>query len=229
MTQPDDTAGQDFSPGFAGATDNDKLQPSVVAEFVALADALGGVPEAQWDTASLCKGWRVREVIAHLTMAARYPQEQFMALMSEYHFDFPSLSEGVARRDAELPVGQLLASLQSEVMQHWAPPGGGYRGALNHVVVHGLDATVPLGLPHAGPENNIRLILDDLTHGGVHSNFGTSIQGRRLVSTDLDWSYGSGDQLRGTGADLVLAICGRRVPASRLEGAPLQRKAAGES
>lgn len=50
-------------------TNDADLQPVVAAEFVALADLLGSATEAQWDTPSLCAGWRVREVIAHMTMA----------------------------------------------------------------------------------------------------------------------------------------------------------------
>jgi uncharacterized protein (TIGR03083 family) len=60
--------------------------------------------ETQWDTPSLCAGWRVREVIAHMTMAARYPQDQFMAELRRCDFDFGRLSNEIASRDAELPL-----------------------------------------------------------------------------------------------------------------------------
>ena len=52
-------------------------------------------------------------------------------------------------------------------------------------------------------------------------NFGTNIEGRSLQATDLDWSYGSGPPLRGAAEDLALVLCGRAVPAGRLEGEPL--------
>ena len=64
-------------------TDETQLQPAVAAEFLALADALAALSEEQWDTPSLCEGWRVREVIAHMTMAARYSDDAFMALMRD--------------------------------------------------------------------------------------------------------------------------------------------------
>jgi len=106
-------------------------------------------------------------------------------------------------------------------MQHWTPPGGGYHGALNDVVIHGLDVTVPLGVPRRSPEHTIRIVLDDLTTGGVHHHFGTSIEGRSLQTTDLNWSYGSGPALRGKAGDLALLLCGRTIPAGRIEGKPL--------
>jgi len=202
-------------------TDDTDLQPVVAAEFLALADLLGSATQAQWNTPSLCAGWRVREVIAHMTMAARYPEDKFMAELRRCEFDFGRLSNEIASRDAGLPTSELLANLRSEVMQHWTPPGGGYHGALNHVVIHGLDVTVPLGVPRRSPDDTIRIVLDDLTTGGVHQHFGTSIEGRSLQATDLDWSYGSGPALHGKAEDLALLLCSRTVPAGRIEGEPL--------
>jgi uncharacterized protein (TIGR03083 family) len=202
--------------------DDARLQPAVAAEFASLADLLAAGDSAEWDAPSMCAGWRVREVVAHMTMAARYSEEAFMAELQRCEFDFGRLSNEVASRDAALPADELVASLRSPTMQHWAPPGGGYRGALNHVVIHGLDITVPLGAPRPSPDQTIRIVLDDLTGGG-HAHFGVSIDGRHLQASDLDWSYGSGALLRGTAQDLALALCGRAVPSGRLEGEPLPR------
>jgi uncharacterized protein (TIGR03083 family) len=206
-------------------TDDTDLQPAVGAEFASLADLLAKASGAQWDTPSLCEGWRVREVIAHMTMAARYSDEEVMAELQRCAFDFTTLSNEIAARDAGLPDTELVANLRSDRMAHWAPPGGGYHGALNHVVIHGLDVTVPLGVPRRSPDAAIRVVLDDLAQGGGHAHFGIVINGRRLEASDLDWSHGSGPALRGAAEDLALAMCGRAVPAGRLEGEPLAREA----
>jgi uncharacterized protein (TIGR03083 family) len=197
------------------------LQRVVAAEFLALAYLLDSATDAQWDTPSLCAGWRVREVIAHMTMAARYPEDKFMAELRRCEFDFGRLPNEIAGRDAGLPTSELVANLRSEVMQHWTPPGGGYRGALNHVVIHGLDVTAPLGVPRRSPNDTIRIVLDDLTQGAVHQHFGTKIEGRSLQAVDLDWSYGSGPALRGAAEDLALVLRGRTLPAGRIEGEPV--------
>jgi uncharacterized protein (TIGR03083 family) len=202
-------------------TDDSILQPAVAAEYLALADVLASASEAAWDTPSLCEGWRVREVIAHLTMPARYDEQAFMAELQARDFDFGRLSNEVAARDAELPTGELIASLRSDALLHWTPPGGGYHGALNHVVIHGLDLMVPLGAHRCPSDETILVVLDDLTTGRVHEHFGTDITGRRLEASDLDWSYGSGPVLRGSAQDLALVLCGRTVPPGRLEGKPL--------
>jgi uncharacterized protein (TIGR03083 family) len=198
-----------------------ELQPSVADEFRSLADLLANAPASDWDTASLCEGWRVREVIAHVTMPARYDEAAFMAELAARDFDFTRLSNDLAARDGQLAPDTLVANLRDEVLHRWTPPEGGSHGALNHVVIHGLDVTVPLGSSRRPPDRTMRVVLDDLTHGDVHERFGTSIEGRRLEATDLDWSYGSGSVLRGSAGDLALTLCGRRVPPGRLDGQPL--------
>src|SRR6266566_3071834 len=105
-----------------------------------------------------------------MTMAARYPEHKFMAELHPCDFDFGRLPNEIASTDAALPPGELVADLRSEVMQHWTPPGGGYHGALNHVVIHCLDVTVPLGMPRRSPDGTIRIVLDDLTEGGGHAH-----------------------------------------------------------
>src|SRR5258707_14577223 len=103
-------------------TNDADLQPAVAAEFLALADLLDSATEAQWDTPSLCAGWRGREGIAHMTMAARYSEEGFIAEFRPCDVDFSPLSNEIAARDAELPARDLVARFRSEVMQHWTPP-----------------------------------------------------------------------------------------------------------
>jgi uncharacterized protein (TIGR03083 family) len=201
------------------------LRPGIAAQYLALADALDSIPEAAWETPSLCEGWRVREVIAHVTMPARYDHEAFMAELRARDFDFAQLSNEIAARDVQLPTEILLANLRDTALHRWAPgrppPQGGYHGALNHAVIHGLDATVPLGLRPSASDGVMQIVLDDLTQHGIHEHFETSIAGRRLEATDLDWSYGSGATLIGSSADLALALCGRKLPPGRLHGSPL--------
>jgi uncharacterized protein (TIGR03083 family) len=198
-------------------TDKD-LQSLTAAGYLALADLLDSLPPEGWDTPSLCEGWRVREVVAHLTMPARYDEATFMAELRECEFDFTRLSNTIASRDAQLPTDELVGSMRDERLHQWTPPGGGAHGALNHVVIHGLDITVPLGEPRRSTDASIQIVLDDLTQGGGHAHFGTDITGRTLQATDIDWSYGSGPSLRGSAQHLALHICGRALPSGLLQG-----------
>lgn len=200
-------------------TTESELQAAVTNEFLALADLLEGLPAAGWDTPSLCAGWRVREVVAHMTMPVRYSAEQFMAELRDRDGDFTRLSNDVASRDGALPTSVLVGNLRAETLHRWTPPGGGYSGALNHVVIHGLDITVPLGGGRRATDEDLRAVLDNLTSGGTHAHFGFNLDGLKLQATDLDWSFGSGTPVSGAAEDLALLVCGREVPAGRIEGA----------
>jgi uncharacterized protein (TIGR03083 family) len=192
-------------------TDND-LAALIAASFVALADRVDSLDPAGWETPSLCEGWRVREVVAHLTMPVRYSEDEFMAELRDDDFDFTRLSNRIAARDAELPTETLVENLRDEKLHAWRPPGGGIHGALTHVVIHGLDITVPLDAPRCASDDAIRVVLDDLTAGGASAHFGTNIDGRALRATDLDWEYGSGAPLSGSAAYLALHMTGRNAP-----------------
>ena len=87
------------------STDLD-LQAAVINDYVALADLLDGLPESGWDTPSSCDGWRVREVVAHLTMPARYSSEQFQAELRACEGNFTRLSNRVAEDLALLLCGR---------------------------------------------------------------------------------------------------------------------------
>jgi uncharacterized protein (TIGR03083 family) len=200
-------------------TTDSELQAAVTNEFLALADLLDGLPAGGWDTPSLCAGWRVREVVAHMTMPVRYSMEQFMAELRDRDGDFTRLSNDIAARDGALPTSVLVGNLRDETLHHWTPPGGGYSGALNHVVIHGLDITVPLGSGRRATDDDLRAVLDNLTSGGTHAHFGFNLDGLRLRATDLDWTFGSGTPVSGAAEDLALLVCGREVPAGRIEGA----------
>ena len=50
----------------------DNIRDMIAAERAELAEMLAGLPAPRWDEPTLCAGWRVREVVAHITMPFRY-------------------------------------------------------------------------------------------------------------------------------------------------------------
>jgi uncharacterized protein (TIGR03083 family) len=201
----------------AASTEFD-LQAAVITDYMSLADLLDGLPDSGWDTPSLCDGWRVREVVAHLTMPVRYSAEQFQAELHACEGDFTRLSNRVASRDAGLPITTLVDNARDDMLHRWTPPGGGQIGALTHVVIHGLDITVPLGVPRRSPDETLGAVLEDLTRGGTYAHFGFDLGGLSLRATDIDWSFGTGAPITGAAEDLALLVCGRNLPPGRIDG-----------
>ena len=185
------------------------VQPWVRDTYEGLAELL---TRAAWDAPTLCAGWQVRHLVAHVTMPARLSPEQFGAEMAAARGDFGVLSDTVAARDAALPTDDLLAALRSPRLHDWQPPGGGATGALSHAVVHSLDVTVALDVPPTAPAPAVSAVLDLLADGDV---FGVDPGGVRLEATDTGWSAGAGDVVRADSGALVALLAGRTLPDGR--------------
>jgi len=202
----------------------DTIRDMIAAQRTELAEVLAGLPAPAWDEPTLCAGWRVREVVAHITMPFRYSGPRFMLELARSRGRFSEMSDRVARRDAAgLSVAALTEAVRSNAGHPWKPPGGGWTGALAHDLIHGMDITVPLGLAQPVQEDRLRLVLPDSLTGKSVRFFGVDLDGIELRARDIDWTLGSGAPLAGTAADLLLVLCGRRLPAGRLAGEPSAR------
>jgi uncharacterized protein (TIGR03083 family) len=192
---------------------------AVADEYVALADLLEAAGPDAWDAPSLCAGWRSREVVAHVTMPARYSGPAFMAELDAAGGDFTRLSNTVAARDAALPTADLLADLRSEVLHAWEPPGGGAEAALTHCVIHELDIVEAVPLARRVPPACILGVLAVVAAEGPGPNlFGVDLAGVELRADDLEWSRGAGAPVTGPAQALALVACGRMLPPGRLAG-----------
>jgi uncharacterized protein (TIGR03083 family) len=199
------------------------MAEAIAGEFLALADLLQAAPPAVWDAPSLCAGWRTREVVAHMTMPARYDGPQFMERLAAAGGDFTAMSDAVAAEDGALPTSILLEDLRSEVLHAWEPPGGGAQGALTHCVIHGLDITEGAALHRRVPQARIARVLAGAADVDLAQVFGTDLGAVELRADDLDWSYGTGELVTGPAQVLALVLCGRAVPAGRLSGPAAER------
>lgn len=200
-----------------------EVRAMIAAERRDLAGVFGGLPDRSWDLPTLCAGWRVREVVAHMTMPFRYSTPRFITELVWSGGRFHRMADRCARRDATIDADELVSALRDNATYPWKPPGGGFEGALTHDVIHGLDITVPLGIGRRVPDERLRTVLSGLSTPKTLKYFGAGLDGVELRADDLDWSFGSGTPLSGAAQDLVLVLCGRRLPAGLLHGEPSAR------
>ena len=202
----------------------DTIRDMIAAQRAELAEVLASLPTPSWDEPTLCAGWRVREVVAHITMPFRFSGRRFALELAKSRGRFNDMADRVARRDAAaMSPEDLTGAVRSNTGHPWKPPGGGYTGALAHDLIHGLDLTVPLGLDRPVPEERLRLVLPASLSDRSVKFFGVDLDGIELRAQDMDWTLGAGVPLTGTAADLLLVMCGRTLPAGRLAGEPSVR------
>ncbi len=175
-----------------------------------IAELLHGLTPEQWDAPSLCAGWRVRDVVAHITMPFRVRMPELVLGLLTAGFSFNRYADRDARRTAgKLGAGELIGLVERNLDHPWTPPGGGPAGALSHDVIHDLDFSAPLGLP-APPADRIALVLADAGARQLRY-FGTDLAGLRLVGSDADIAVGDGPtDLALPARDLLLIVTGRR-------------------
>ncbi|KOV63958.1 maleylpyruvate isomerase family mycothiol-dependent enzyme [Streptomyces sp. MMG1121] len=206
-----------------GTADRAATAAAIAAERCELADFFETLTPAQWQAPSLCAGWRVREVVAHMSMGFRYPTAKVLRELVKARGSLHRMTDRLARRDAAAhPDAGLAAFLRTHAHHPWTPPIGGLASALAHDVVHGLDVIVALGLDRDVPGDRLRMLLDGVDPRAFRV-FGTDLTGVRLCADDLDWTFGTGTPLYGRGQDLLLAAYGRRLPAGRLRGDEVHR------
>jgi len=195
----------------------------IAADRRSLADVLIGLSPAQWRAPSLCAGWTVAHVAAHLTMPFRISAEEFSAGLRQAGGQFTQFSDAIADRDSRLPQADLVATLRHNADNPWSPPGGGLAGALSHDVIHGLDITWPLGIDYQAAGPAMITVLDAVVSPGDRTLFGFPLDGLELRASDLDWSFGCGAAVHGRGRDLLPLLAGRPIPGEVFSGAGTQR------
>jgi uncharacterized protein (TIGR03083 family) len=187
------------------------------AERSDLADLLDALTDEQWEAPSLCAGWRVRDVAAHVISYEEHGKADLARRLWAARLRIGRVND-VALREYR---GLSRAELARFVRDHLEPCGAtarfGGRVGLADCLIHQQDIRRPLGLPREIPADRLRCVLDFAVTAPPLRGFWHA-RGVRLVATDLDWSRGRGPLARGTGEALVLALAGRRGVAADLTG-----------
>lgn len=178
------------------------------AERADLADLLSGLTPAQWDAPSLCAGWRVRDVVAHMFS---YDALGPLGLVRRFvtgglHLDRVNAA-GVAG-SAGHSTDELLTLARGRPHPRGLIRAFGGRIALTDALVHHQDIRRPLGLPRHVPADRLLVVLPFACFAPP-IGAATRIRGLRLVATDLDWATGDGPVVEGPAEALLLAIAGR--------------------
>lgn len=179
------------------------------AERARLVSLLEGLDSDQWASPSLCVGWRMREVVAHMTMPFRTTPLKLLSGLAKARFSFNRYADRAARADTRtISDHELLELLRTNIEHPWRPPGGGATGALSHDLIHGLDITEPLDLP-APPVDRVALVLQHATPRSL-KYFGADWRGKQLVATDADFTIGEGTPVRIPIVEILLVATCRR-------------------
>jgi uncharacterized protein (TIGR03083 family) len=199
--------------------DADAIYAAAAVNRRTMADLLEGLTPEQLATQSLCGVWDVQTVGAHLASAITTKTSAFLVELIRNRGSFDRANASTAIKAARNGVPATVAKLRANAESRFTPPVTGPRAPLTDVIVHLGDMTRPLGLPHDAPPDHVRTALEFLTTGKpiAFVRKGT-LDGIRFVAADLDMTMGDGEEVRGRGVDIVMAMCGRTQATSALDG-----------
>ena len=198
--------------------------PLIAAERRRLADALDSLPREAWDAPSLCDGWTVHMVAAHLNA----PWEASIPSVLVEVVKARSLAGGfdrLAHKIADnLPPAACVASLRDHADSRFTPPGFGPEAPLTDVIVHGADMLASSGGSVDVDPVALVTSLEFLSRGKSKGFVSRGrIDGLVFEASDLDFRGGPGTLVvRGPALALCAAMCGRRSFVSQLSGEGLE-------
>jgi uncharacterized protein (TIGR03083 family) len=186
-------------------------------ERTELAEFLATLAPGQWEAATLCDRWRVREVVAHVYSYedlgfARLAARMLKAGMNPDRANALGVTEHAADSDE-----QLLARAREHIQPTGLTAMMGGRIALTDTMIHHQDIRRPLGLPRSIPADRLTTALETARKAPT-IGAAKRIRGLTLTSTSSDWSTGTGPLVEGPGEALLMAIAGRRAALAELSG-----------
>ncbi len=192
--------------------------PLVHAQRAALVDDLARLTDEQWEAPSLCGGWTVHDVAAHLVDNARTTRLGILRAMVRARFDFDRQNaEGVVRERCAT-TRETLHRLRSVVTRTSTPPAP-FDSRLVEEVVHGEDIRRPLGIQRVYPDDVVARSLRYQVRTPVSFGGGKQrVAGVRLRATDADITLGDGPEVSGPALSLLLVVSGRDAALPDLTG-----------
>jgi len=200
-----------------------ELSGLVRSERLALIEFLETLTPDEWAVPSLCSGWTVQDVAAHLAWApALRPLEAMLGLVRG-GFRLNRVNADHARLWSSRGREAILEQLRVNAAKGLRPPGTPEGAALADAVCHFVDIRRPLGKSGPVNEEAFPVVADffaglrwplTITIGGN----ARMVQGLRLVADDVDWSHGTGPEVHGRAESLLMLLAGRPVGADELTG-----------
>ena len=205
----------------------DALWAGIDDQRARTATLLEGLTPEQWEHPSLCDGWTVRHVAAHLTMQQQRVRDA-VGFISRHPRILRSMPLNTFIHDAgvlqaqALSTEQIVAGIRSGMGSRRHNPGLTPLETLTDILVHSQDIAIPLGV-----ELPMRPALSALaaTRRWDTRNTWLATVNRKLPlstyqlrATDTDWSRGQGPDITGPIGAILLLLTGRTAALDQLAG-----------
>ena len=200
--------------------DDVKIYHLTTGNRLMIAGVLDTLDDAGWNAPTLCAGWTVRHLAAHLLQPMLIGFGRFFLTAMRYRGDTGKTVDHVARRIARRPRAELVAVLRAHAEDRVNPPRVGPMGPFAETCIHLRDIARPLNLTVDVPTEHWRILMAYLTSPRVAPALVPAgrLDGLQLVATDTDWNSGSGARVTGPIEALAMSVTGRPAGLTDLRG-----------
>ena len=201
------------------ALDGDSLFLAIADERRQLADLFESLDARQLASRSLCSGWSVHHVAAHVTTLFNVTGSSMSWRVVTSGFDFSKAVDRLTNELTQRPIGEIVEQLRANADDRRHPPRRPL-APLTDLLVHGEDVRRPLGIQRAVPLDRTIAAMRFITSGRATGFLPRNrLSGFKLVATDVDLSWGLGQVVHGPAIELLMAAMGRREAFAQLGGA----------
>lgn len=194
------------------------LVPQATAERRDLLELLRDLAPREWELPSLCRGWTVRDVVAHVYSYDERSWAATAALFLRGGMRPSRVNDAALRDYRDRTPAELVDLAAACAVPRGLPAGLGAGIALTDGLIHHQDLRRPLGRPRDVPADRLQPALDiAMTAPTLPTR--RLVRGLRLRATDLAWSHGTGPEVAGPAEALLVAAAGRRHALAELDGA----------
>lgn len=194
------------------------MRTTIRHEREALVSDLEAIDETAWSTPSLCPGWTVRDVLAHITALARMTPGLFFRKLVASGFNLSRLQARDITLEKGSSVEETLARFRSVTLSTNRLRAVPAKTALGECLLHAEDIRRPLGIEHQYPLDALVVVADAYKKSNLVAGTKRRIAGLSLQATDIDWSSGSGPRVSGPMLSLLMTMAGRHEAIEDLEG-----------
>jgi uncharacterized protein (TIGR03083 family) len=200
--------------------DRDTVWMHIHAERRALAATLSALAPDDWQRPSLCEGWTVQDVAAHVIAHPQIGWAQMPPMIARNfgHGYNAMIFREVKRLGATETPESILADFETFATSTGRVPMTTSIEPLLDALVHHQDIVRPLGLRRDMHPEAAAVAADRSRQLAFLSGSRRVVKGTRMVATDIDWVRGRGPTISGPMQELLMVCFGRARVAVDLEG-----------
>jgi uncharacterized protein (TIGR03083 family) len=193
-----------------GKADDTSVEFMTREQRAATVDLLTDLTDTEWTGPTMCHGWTVAHLAAHLSMPFRTGLPRLLVSLVAARGDFDRVADRLAKRDIErLDRSALVEVLRANTTTRWKVPGSDLTDSLCHDVIHGLDLTEGLGRPSTATSQQLLTVLETIEARNRARHFGVEIGNRTLAANDVDFTIGNGPTTTMPATTLIMTLTGR--------------------